>query len=113
MACPHIDIFRAAKTVADFRNGVKSGEAQKGHVFSALSPLDPTWGITKRYGGTSSARRTACGHKGATCNRYDVRSIANDDLAFAIRRIDDVHRYESFSCEERRRRSFRKGMAEP
>jgi len=50
MAWPHIYIFRAAKTVADFRNGVKSGEAQKGHVFSALSPLDPTWGITKRYG---------------------------------------------------------------
>jgi hypothetical protein len=39
MAWPHIYIFRAAKTVADFRNGVKSGEAQKGHVFSALSQI--------------------------------------------------------------------------
>ena len=39
MAWPHIYIFRAAKTVADFRNGVKSGEAQKGHVFSTLSQI--------------------------------------------------------------------------
>ena len=39
MAWPHIYICRAAKTVTDFRNGLKSDKVQNEHMFFALSSI--------------------------------------------------------------------------
>ena len=39
MAWPHIYISRAAKTVTDFRNGLKSDKVQNKHMFFALSSI--------------------------------------------------------------------------
>src|SRR5271163_4278531 len=62
-------------------------------------------GITK---GTVALRPRGAPHdtRAPRCRRYGVRAIADDDLAFAIRRKHDVHRHESFSCEDRCEEAF-------
>ena len=81
----HIPDAATTGDPGDYCNGVKSGKAQNGNMFSALSSIA---NIDRRLW----VRHLHADKKGATCNRYTSKSVANNDLPFVIWRKDDVYR---------------------